>query len=91
MDAFAPINGVSLEKYAELAALMTDTGGDFDRCATIAAEHGIAWTDWETAMAGWTERMRDPSLMGKVALAFMPLYQAALDAKRSDNLLRGDL
>jgi hypothetical protein len=82
MDAFEPINGISLEKYAELSAWMSDTGGDLDQCAAIAAAHGFSRPDWEAAMNGWTERMRDPALLGKVAVAFMPLYQTALEHKR---------
>jgi hypothetical protein len=81
-EAFAPINGVSLEQYAELAALMKDTGNDQEKCTAIAAAHGVARPDWEAAMKGWTARMSDTSLQGKVAYAFMPLYQAALDRQR---------
>ena len=83
MDAFAPINRVSLEQYAELAALMAETGSDKGKCAEIAEANGISRTDWEAAQIGWTARMSDATLMGKVALAFMPLYQAAMDRKRN--------
>jgi len=73
---------VSLEKYAELAALMKDTGNDQEQCVAIAAAHGIARPDWEAALKGWTARMSDPSLQGKVAYAFLPLYQGALAKMR---------
>jgi hypothetical protein len=82
MDAFAPINGISLEKYAELAALMGDTGSDVEKYVAIAEANGVSRSDWIAAQSGWTARMSDVSLMGKVALAFMPLYQAAMDRKR---------
>jgi hypothetical protein len=78
MDPMEPIAGISLEGYAELCALMKDTGTDTDRQAAIAAEHGHSREAWEAAQQGWTERMSDPVTAGTVAVAFMPLYQAAL-------------
>ena len=78
MDPMEPIAGISLEAYAELCALMKDTGTDTDRQAAMAAEHGHAREAWEAAKNGWTERMSDPSTAGTVATAFMPMYQAAL-------------
>ncbi len=71
------INGVSLEKYAELCALMADTGTDTDKQAAIAEANGVSASDWKAAQDGFTKRMMDPSDMGKTALAFMPLYQEA--------------
>jgi hypothetical protein len=38
--------------------------------------------DFEAAKAGWTARMQDMSLMGRVAMAYMPLYQAALARRK---------
>ena len=73
-----PINGVSLELYAKLGAEMSDCTGDSERCAQIAGARGVARPDWDAAVAGWTARMQDMSLMGRVAMAYMPLYQAAL-------------
>ncbi len=78
MDPMEPIAGISLEAYAELCALMKDTGTDTDRQAAMAAEHGHDREAWEAAKNGWTERMSDPATAGTVATAFMPLYQAAL-------------
>ena len=57
---------------------MKDTGGDLEKCAAIAEDHGYPRSDWEAAMNGWNTRMADPSNAGKVALAYMPLYQDAL-------------
>jgi len=78
VDPLEPIEGISLESYAELCALMKDTGTDLDAQAAIAAEHGHAREAWEAAKDGWTARMSDPATAGAVATAFMPLYQAAL-------------
>ena len=68
---------IPLEQYAELAALMANTGGDEAQEFAIAAAHGVSADAWTASKAGWTAKMSDPSDMGKTALAFMPLYQAA--------------
>jgi len=78
MSALDPIAGISLERYAELCALMKDCGGDLGVCAQIAEKNGVAANVWKAAMDGWNHRMQDPSTAGQVALAYMPLYQAAL-------------
>lgn len=78
MDPMEPIAGISLEAYAELCALMKDTGTDTEQQAAIAAEHGHDRDAWEAAQRGWTERMSNPTTAGRVAIAFMPLYQTAL-------------
>ena len=76
--ALEPIAGISLERYAELAAKMADCDGDLEVCARIAGENGVDRPTWEAAMAGWNARMNDPATAAEVALAYMPLYQAAL-------------
>jgi hypothetical protein len=81
MDPYAPINGISLERYAELSADCSDTQ-DPNQQAEIVAKKGVSRADWEAAKAGWTARMADMSLMGAVATRFMPLYNAEL-AKKS--------
>jgi hypothetical protein len=78
MDPLSPIAGISLEKYAELAAKMKDTGGDLEKCADIAADNGVDRQTWEAAMNGWNARMYDTATAGAVAIAYMPLYQDAL-------------
>ena len=78
MGALQPIAGVSLEQYAELCAAMKDCGGDLDVCKQIASERGVDAARWQSAMDGWNERMSNPATAGEVALAYMPLYQAAL-------------
>jgi len=81
MDPYAPINGISLERYAELSAEVDGTQ-DPEKQAEIVGTKGVARADWEAAKSGWTARMQDMSLMGQVATRFMPMYQAAL-AKKS--------
>jgi hypothetical protein len=78
MDPMEPIAGISIEAYAELCALMRDTGTDVELQASMAAEQGHGREAWVAAQRGWTERMSNPATAGPVAAAFMPLYQAAL-------------
>ena len=78
MGALDPIAGISLERYAELCVKMKDCGNDPDAWARVAAENGVDRASWEAARDGFTARMHDPATAGQVALAYMPLYQAAL-------------
>ncbi len=68
---------IAIETYAELCALMAETGGDEAKEVAIAAEHGVSADDWRASKSGYTAQMSDPKDMGKTAIAFMPLYQAA--------------
>lgn len=78
MDFLEPINGVSLDQYAKLCALMTDTNPeDTDKHAQIASENGVKKEDWEAAKEGWTKRMQDPSCALEIQKVFMPAYQQA--------------
>ncbi len=77
-ESMTPIAGMSLEQYAELCARMARIPEDDDAYAAIAAEQGVDRPSWEAARAGWNARMEDPATAGQVALAYMPLYQAAL-------------
>lgn len=77
----SPINGIALERYAELCADITGHENDPEAQARIVQAQGVARSDWEAAVSGWTDRMRDVSLMGQVAQAFGPLYQSALARK----------
>ena len=81
MDPYAPISGISLELYAELSADVSDHLNDPGKQAEIVAKKGISKEAWDAAKAGWTARMQDMSLMGQVAMRYMPLYQAALEKK----------
>jgi hypothetical protein len=82
MSPYEPINGISLERYAELGAEVADHTHDPEAQARIVEGLGVSRADWEAAQKGWTARMQDMSLMGQVATAFMPLYQAALAKKK---------
>lgn len=82
MDPYAPIAGISLELYAELSADVSDHLNDANAQVEIVAKKGVTRESWDAAKAGWTARMQDMSLMGQVAMRYMPLYQAAL-AKKS--------
>jgi hypothetical protein len=77
-----PISGVSLQLYAELCVAMAKTDGDVGAEVAIARERGVDEPSWLAAKAGWTARMSDPALEGKVAHAFVPLYSAAQAAAR---------
>ena len=74
MDA---INGVSIEKYAELCALMADTAGDESKEIAIAEANGVTGADWLAAKKGYLAKFSDPADMGKTAMAFMKLLQEA--------------
>ncbi|HUS65829.1 MAG TPA: hypothetical protein VMZ28_14860 [Kofleriaceae bacterium] len=71
------MNMIPIEQYAELCALMADTGGDVNKENAIAASHGVSADAWQASKTGWTAKMSDPNDMGRTAVAFMPLYQAA--------------
>jgi hypothetical protein len=75
---FEPIRGISLERYADLGAAVADVLDDEAKVAEILAAEAVPAADWEAAKTGWTARMQDMARMGRVATAYMPLYQAAL-------------
>jgi len=57
--------------------MMADTGGDEAKENAIAEANGVSAAEWKAAKTGYTAKMSDPADMGKTAMAFMPLYQAA--------------
>ncbi len=81
VDPYAPINGISLERYAELGAELDGITGASEQAAKVASL-GVNPADFEAARQGWTARMQDMSLMGQVAMKYMPLYNAALAARK---------
>lgn len=83
MSNHAPINGISLERYAELGAEL-DGITDPAQQAEVVGKHGIERADWEAAMAGWTARMQDMGDMGQTASRYMQLLNAAV-AKTKGN------
>ena len=82
MDPFSPINGITLDRYADLAADVSELSDPREQADTVARK-GVNGTDWEAAKTGWTARMQDPSLNGAVGARFMPLYQASLARKNA--------
>ncbi|MDQ3370068.1 MAG: hypothetical protein M3680_32020 [Myxococcota bacterium] len=68
---------ISIEQYAELCAAMADTGGDVTKENALAAAQGVSAEAWAVSKAAYTAKMSDPNDMGRTAMAFMPLYQAA--------------
>lgn len=78
-EALQPIAGISLERFAELAVKMKDTGDDPAAWIRIAEECGVDRATWEAARQGWTDRMNDPATAGTVAVAYHPIYQQALE------------
>ncbi|MGC9367784.1 MAG: hypothetical protein ACP5FK_12185 [bacterium] len=73
---------ISLEKYAELCAMMAETGGDEEKELEITQQHGVDNKSWKYSKKHYTSLMSDPKDMGKTAMAFMPLYQAAQEKLR---------
>lgn len=73
------INGISIEKYAELCAKMNDVFKDKEACIKIAGSEGITRENWNAAHEGWQFRITDPSDMGKTASMFNSLWRAAID------------
>lgn len=81
VDPYSPINGISIERYAELGAELdgiTDAAAQAQKVGAL----GVAAGDWEAAKSGWTARMQDMSLMGQVATRYMQLYNAAIAQKK---------
>jgi len=85
MGSKDPIRGISLEKYAELAAAI-DGITETEAQEAKVAEHGVAAEDWRAAVQGWTERMQSPTNMGRLATEYMQLYNAALAHTEGANL-----
>jgi len=81
VDYFAPINGISIEKYAELGAELDGITDPAQQAAKVQTL-GIAPADFEAAKAGWTARMQDMGNMGQVATRYMQLYNTAIAAKK---------
>jgi len=81
MDPYAPINGISLERYAELGAELDGITDPTEQTKKVE-ELGVSAADWEAAQTGWTARMQDMSLMGQVATKYMQLLNEAVAKKK---------
>ena len=61
-----PIEGVSLEQYAQITKSAADAGiTDEDGVLAHAEEHGVAGSAFRAAMAGWNERMQQSMAVGQ--------------------------
>ena len=74
MDPYCPIQGISIERYAELGAELDGIEGDQAQVQKVV-ELGVSAEAWAAAKQGWTARMQDMSLMGQVATRYMALYK----------------
>jgi hypothetical protein len=68
---YAPIAEVSIELYADISRGLATVGHDLSRGPEIAARHGVSADRWETAVAGWNDRIRTSP---DVASRFNALY-----------------
>jgi len=65
-----PIDGVSVEMWASIAAALTTLGDDPDGYHRLLAEHDLDAERYEAAQAGWIQRMQsvdDPMAAGAIA------------------------
>ena len=68
---YAPIAEVSIELYVDIAKGLATVGYDQSKGPEIAAQHGVSAERWETAVAGWNDRIRTSP---DVATRFNALY-----------------
>lgn len=72
----APINGVSIPAYAVAAKAIGWASEDQALINRVTTALGIARADWDTASAGWTQRLTDDMV---VATMYGQLFNAAAD------------
>ena len=70
---FEPVAGVSLETYTAVSKGVAAFGYDQSKLVEIAASHGVAAADWETAASGLAARIRNNPAVGQ---RFNALYRA---------------
>jgi hypothetical protein len=68
-----PIAGVDLATYAWVVKQIARFGFDHSLLPGFAAQRGIAATDWQAAIDGWSMRLGDPG----VASSFRTFYDAS--------------
>lgn len=73
--------GMTLERYAQLSAVVTDVINDPAQCAQLLAAEGVRYEDWQAAQSGWTAKMQSMGDFGQTATRYMQLYQHALNAR----------
>jgi hypothetical protein len=62
---FEPVNGVSLELYAEISRELANRGYDQSQAVSVAASKGVSADDWQAAMDGWNGRMKTNPAVGQ--------------------------
>ena len=62
---FDPINGVSIELYAEISKGLAAVNYDQSQAPMIAMSKGVMAEDWEAAVAGWNARMKSNPAVGQ--------------------------
>lgn len=68
---FEPVNGVSIELWAEISKGLAAYNYDPNKAFDLAAEKGISHDDWQTALDTWNARLKaNPA----VAQRFNALY-----------------
>jgi hypothetical protein len=70
---FSPISNVTLEQYASICKSLGAGAADPNQAHAAAAAAGIDAADWDTAAAGWGQRMQGGTAVGQ---RFNALYQA---------------
>ncbi len=78
MEAYG---GMTLDRYADVSAIVSDVINDPAACAQKLEAEGIRPDEWEAAKAGWTAKMQSMSDFGQTATRYMQLYQAALNRR----------
>ncbi len=68
---YEPIADVSIELYVDITRGLATVGYDQSKGPEIAARHGVSADRWETAVAGWNDRIRTSP---DVASHFNALY-----------------
>jgi hypothetical protein len=79
MDPFAPVSGLSIERYAELSAEVSAARGDPLKIAEAIGRAGVSAADWERAQAAWPARLADPAIGLALAGPFESHHHAVLD------------
>lgn len=77
-DLMAPVQGVTLQKYAELAVKMRGVAGDRDACARIAEREGVSRAAWEKALVEWNVRLGSDVATGAITMTYYKHYKDAL-------------
>jgi hypothetical protein len=71
---FEPIAGIGLEQFAAVSRGVAAFGHDLAKLAHVIASAGIPAQQWESAAAGWQERIRGNHA---VARRFNQFYKEA--------------